>query len=519
MIELPILFGLTPDDERRLHPHALAKFNRWRTDILTEVPQLRTFKVDEITADLDTYLDDNQRARLRQCFARIVDWLSKCMDLGEGHYSYAYAKWVTDPMIDVKWLIKKAYGLKVEKVEMEQRKREREQRWQVAYKAVNPPLGDAKTYLSGDEHGEFIEACRQAILARTEKGEDYLGDMRSLDYCRYLDLINTRKEKERQLMLAKAAAGEFDRCLKEEEGKLQALLCPDRKDLESYFRKQVKDRRYAGQSFSRLMLREEEQDFDKTVVETSRKKTDELVSADLRPFFTTECWRSFFLLPSAYYMLEEVPCLNFTFDVFAVIETGVWLKPRQKKFGGYVFDLPLREEQGDSSIKTPEFLGYHHVVLTAEDLGQSFWQSIPLVILKGLLVGESRPSGATVISASEDKVTYEVEGFEEEVEIPAKFAEYLKGIGSIDGMVKAGIITETVADIVTAELAKIETGQSTVSLSGTPKDKDTLKAKAFHQFSQGKKPSDSEVKDLGIKPKTAYRYHQEWKKVCSHSQS
>jgi hypothetical protein len=159
-------------------------------------------------------------------------------------------------------------------------------------------------------------------------------------------------------------------------------------------------------------------------------------------------------------------------------------------------------------------------VLTPEDLGSSFWQSIPLVLLKGLLSGETRLSGATVISASDDEVTYEVEGFEEEVEIPTEFAEYLKSTGSIDGMTMIGIITETIADIVKAELEKIDKGQRGLSVvSSTLKNKDTLKAKAFQLFSHGKKPSDSEVKALGIKPNTAYRYHQDWKKACSHSQS
>ena len=38
------------------------------------------------------------------------------------------------------------------------------------------------------------------------------------------------------------------------------------------------------------------------------------------------------------------------------------------------------------------------------------------------------------------------------------------------------------------------------------------KDKAFALFDQGKRPSDQEVKDLGLKPKTTYNYFQEWKK-------
>ena len=39
------------------------------------------------------------------------------------------------------------------------------------------------------------------------------------------------------------------------------------------------------------------------------------------------------------------------------------------------------------------------------------------------------------------------------------------------------------------------------------------KAKAFELFSQGLRPSDKKVKDLGLKPKTTYNYFQEWKKL------
>lgn len=39
------------------------------------------------------------------------------------------------------------------------------------------------------------------------------------------------------------------------------------------------------------------------------------------------------------------------------------------------------------------------------------------------------------------------------------------------------------------------------------------KEKAFALFDQGKRPSDPEVKSLGLKPKTRYNYYQLWKKL------
>lgn len=40
------------------------------------------------------------------------------------------------------------------------------------------------------------------------------------------------------------------------------------------------------------------------------------------------------------------------------------------------------------------------------------------------------------------------------------------------------------------------------------------KQKAFEWFNQGKRPSDPEVKGLGLSPKTRYNYYQEWKHSC-----
>lgn len=48
---------------------------------------------------------------------------------------------------------------------------------------------------------------------------------------------------------------------------------------------------------------------------------------------------------------------------------------------------------------------------------------------------------------------------------------------------------------------------------------ETAKEVAFSLFNQGKRPSDPEVKDLGVKPKTLYNYYQQWKKTTSGSSS
>ncbi|MDH4292294.1 MAG: hypothetical protein OEV56_06780, partial [Dehalococcoidia bacterium] len=49
--------------------------------------------------------------------------------------------------------------------------------------------------------------------------------------------------------------------------------------------------------------------------------------------------------------------------------------------------------------------------------------------------------------------------------------------------------------------------------------RDSMKERVFRLFDEGKRPGDPEVKALGIKPNSAYRYYQEWKKASDRSQS
>ncbi len=188
------------------------------------------------------------------------------------------------------------------------------------------------------------------------------------------------------------------------------------------------------------------------------------------------------------------------------------LKPGQKTFGGYPFNLLWREQQGNLVLlQEQEFLGYHYLVLTPKELGgYVFWESIPLVLLKRLLNGEIKPAGVTVSVVSNGTITYKIPKFKQEVTIPDSFASYLRSIGSIDQMVSMGIITEKIAGIVKSELGE----QKALLLEDNKmKRKDTKKAQAFELFNEGKRPSDSEVKSLGIKPNSAYRYYQQWKKL------
>jgi len=189
MIELARLFNLEPEDERRLNPHALERMNAWEARILKKTRQL---DIQEVIADLDTYLRRNERVELNKCLADIAKWLSGCMDTGSKYFVHPYSTWVIDPMLRVESLILRAY----QRAEAQRQKKEWEDRWCAAFVSINPPADDARKYLNDKEHEEFTLAVEKAVDAYLEKGEAYMADARAVDYGRWLKEIQRRKEED-----------------------------------------------------------------------------------------------------------------------------------------------------------------------------------------------------------------------------------------------------------------------------------------------------------------------------------
>jgi len=547
------MLGLKPGDEKRLHPDALKWFKDQRATIQREVP------LEELSDDdLNTFLSDDEKREFIRCKDEIARGLVRCMDTGDG----ASTSPVTDatigltvlrfkveslsPIHKIGLLLKNVYEHKVakakeeqtkreeeerkrqeqaqaekkrreEEAEAERREKEEEERWRAARKAVNPSINDAKRYLDKPgEYDKFIEAAREAIEVYMEKREDYLDDSRTFDYRTSLWKINYRKEEERQKIAANFAAKEYNRELNKEIVNLKSKLDPQRKNLSTYFQLKIKDKRHTGHKFDYVLSKEEEENFDRTLVRIANERLKQLIPNSLSQFIDipSQYYRIYFPLPSVSYSFAGVPCLDFAFDIFAAAYGEVWLKPGKKSFGDYEFHLP-RIEEGNYSVllQEPKLLGYYYLVLKPEELGgYSFWQSIPLVLLRGLLSGETKPNGVTISEALDDSVTYKIPKFKEEVNIPDNFASYLRSIGSIDQMLSIGMMIEKVASIAKSELDELKV-KHVASPLDKMKGENSKKAKVFKLFSEGKRPSDPEVKSLGIKPESAYRYYQAWKKA------
>ena len=510
MIEI---LSLKPEDKERLNSHALKRLYDWQAEIPSKVPQLRQLSVEQVKNDLATHLDENEIAEFNKCLADIKVWLSECMDTGDRYFSYAYATWVVTPMLRVESLIIRAY----QRFEAERRKKEYDDRWRAAFVSIKPPVDDAKKYLNNKEHNEFILAMGKAIDVYLEKGAAYLADVRAFDYCWWLERIQGRKKEEAQKLQAIDEASKYNHRLNQEIRKLASRLDYERRDLVYYFWANIQDKRYKNYNFDYVLSEENEINLDATLVSVANKRLEQLLSNDLRYFISlpSRYYRLYFPLPIATYRLEKVPCIDIGFDVFAAAYAEVWLKPGIKRFNGYEFDLPWMEERNCLvRLEKARFLAYHHLILAPEDLGgYVLWRSIPLILLRGLLNGETRPDGCTLSAASDSVTLYRIPGFEGEVEVPDEFVEYLKSIGSIDEMIGTGIMSEKVGNIVKAALSEAEAKHETPPVQEKSGKGNSAKERAFQSFDKGRRPSDPEVKALGIKPKSIYRYYQEWKKA------
>jgi hypothetical protein len=182
-----------------------------------------------------------------------------------------------------------------------------------------------------------------------------------------------------------------------------------------------------------------------------------------------------------------MPCLDFYFDVFAIVTIKVLAQAWYKVLNGYEFTFL-------SNLRNPELLGFYQIIITPEE--RRFWQSIPVSVIRALTANNLQPPNTTILNRTDQLTVYEVKKFEEDIcEIPISFERYCRGLGNFEKMEELGIIKKRTAEI-------LELSQS-IKLNEIK----SKKAQAFTLFGQGKRPSDLEVKALGTRPQTIYRYY------------
>ena len=498
--EKTIFFGLKNEDEKRLHPHALKRFNDWKAEIVREMPQLDHLDTHEINADINACLDDDEKARAAKHKDNISEWLYKCTNIGKGYsrYSPAYDTSVISDMFGLKRLIKTAYECKEAKAKAEEEHRQ----WEAAFYHVYPLqlLKDTDRYLSDDEQEELLEAVGVAIQVYLKQGDSYLDSYKTSAYRSFLRKINNEKEREQIRNDAQAQAQAFRSRLDQGLEEIEGMLSPKKDDPVVIFERWCSnngEKRYLGEPFTDILASNDDKNrrWTQGHVPAAEAKLQKSILGGLRDFILTKPTAAFFFLPSANYSYCGVPCLDFCFAVFAVVTITVSAQAGYKVFNGHRFDFL-------TNLREPELLGFYQITVTPK--GPHFWQSVPISIIHALIDGNLQPAGTTILKRTEQSTVYAVKKFEEDTcEIPISFERYCRNLGSVEKMKELGIVKERTAEIL----------ESREPISTNHKEIKSKKAQAFALFSKGKRPSDSEVRNLCVKPESAYRYFQDWKKL------
>lgn len=522
------ILNLKPDTARQLHPLAV----KWFDERSATIEQQLT--IDGLTVgDIETFLSDDEKGELQRHKSEIEMALLTCINPDAAYRGPFFHSGLGPVFLmmqlrsfvhieNIKSLLRKVYERKAATRPKAVKRRDEFERRTRAFEALNPPVALAKKYLnSAAEYVNFQMSINGAVDAYLEAGEFYANQEKASAYLRCLDVIEDRRQTDMRKQRAQSAADAYNRRLNKEIRELTTQLHRREKNLSNYFRATAQDKRYSEHSFEYILSEEERKRLDLILVSVADKQSERLCSEDLRQFIVRpfRYYTRYYPLPSASYSFKQVPCLDFSFDIFAAICAEVWLKPGKKSFDGFEFSLPsIEEKNGLSLLKSPRFLGYYYSISRPEELNAHvFWKSIPLILLRGLLNGEIRPEGMTILAASDEGVTYRIPTLEDEITIPNAFADYLRMIGTIDQMISMNILTKKVASIVKSELVGLAQKCEVSSSKERVKGQDTKKARVCQLFDRGKRPSDPEVKALGIKPDTAYRYYQDWKKSRNHT--
>jgi hypothetical protein len=440
---------LEPGDElrKKLHPHVLKRLEEWRAEIKQKIPEVAELTIEEINADVSRYLEDAEKTELQRHHNEILRWLKSCIGVGSSsHYSPIYSTGVISSMLNFERLLQKAYERKAAEAEKEQKRK-------AAYKALNVPEGDAKKYLRNEEYAEFVDSIPGAIDAYLTEGRYYAMDKRARPYLVSVARIKNLRREEEAKAIATRQASRFNKELNRAIAKLKERLHTEKQNPGRYF----KEKRPISQKLYSCLSREQKKHVFQKVEEMAQEELKTLALEPYREFVKWENKHYYRLSPKADYVFDEMPCLAFSFEIEAVVESKIQLSPLSKVFGDYRLTLPVLNDGSDwIELQVPVGLGVYYQYFSSAELPTIPWQTIPLTLLTSLIRGETEPPGVTILEASQSTVIYRIKDFTKEVIIPAIFADFLKTAGTIDGMVSVGIVTQEVGSIVQRKLTEVE---------------------------------------------------------------
>lgn len=410
----------------QVHPYAKRRFKQFQKELYDEVPldklENKDFTVEELT-------------NLKKCTHEIEGWLGKCrMDAGEGSLMvYPYSSAVNYDMSNLKKLFKAVYERKIEKARQDAEEKERQakqemeiKRHQIALAKINPPIGDAKRFLTEAEYGLFVEGLPGAINAFLDGGKgcllsDWKFDFRASDYTGCLAIIERRKQQESR---RKQTELELSVAVKQAKA---AVLTHSKKASINYpaeFEKYHPD----GWCVDLELPTEEK------IKNWAHDKVLTLIPAILTDFIRWHLsWKVWVTPHASYEVVGSIPALRWTFS--AIVQVTVMLELEdgvQKGVQANACDL------GTTTFTQPDW-----------PITGTFYT--PVAFLRMLVEGKQEIPGISVIESDEWFTTFSIQGCTEEVEVVDDFVNFIKDISQekplAEALLERGVINASIAEL------------------------------------------------------------------------
>ena len=416
---LSSIINLKPEYKDQLHPYALKRY----LSFMDEVDDL--FSQGKLAVeDIKLYLSEEEQFMLNTRATEIAEWLAKCrkdssaVSLGV----YLFSKHSHSSMSRFKATLKTALERKVEKQRQEAEKQKQEvekQKRLAVLKEINPPLSDAKKYLTPKECQKFLSSLPGAIdtyLDRDKKAESYspgiwLITSKASDYRYWALIIKERKKEERREKQAQIRHDQHIDRLSAAVEKFKAELSKSKKPKFVHPPELVK---YEPENWCEL---------ESPTMQRIQKWAERNIFKILPEILTyLTKWKLDLqsqVVPRAVYeVVDSIPCLTWYFDTHILVTASLELKKCVLRERHPYYTAAVQGEGkklGVLYLEQPEWL-----------TPGTF--TTPIALLSLLAKGDLEAPGITVIEHGYLSTTFVIQGFEEEVEIYDDFRKYIGDI-------------------------------------------------------------------------------------------
>ena len=332
-------------------------------------------------------------------------------------------------------------GLVRERKVEEERRKEKEKKRRDALECIDPPVDDAKRYLSDQEYQQFRGSLLGAADAYIGGGKgcllnDWRLDRRAHDYESLTYIIKERKAK---VDRRKRAEVERDRFIKEVHQAAQKLKQQLSKGKKPAFPYSPAANYSPGNWFDSL-----HQPTDSQIKAWVAPQVSQGLPKCLRGLVSWDIDWEMAVVPYAQYENPGLSCLVWVYRTFIVVTVQLRLLEGKvaRSFEGYHYEVEIHNQNLGSLYLGPE----------EPDHWEGF--STPLALLALLTKGEYEGDGIKAARVDGSTTSFVVRGYHKDsIEVDHGFREFIMEAGKDDlaeALLKMGLIDDTTAHLVKA---------------------------------------------------------------------